>query len=137
MIQISKSEDYAVLLVSTIAKHFDIGLVPLSAIAKQHNLSVLFLRNIAQDLKKAGIITAVEGKTGGYRLVHDPKQILLGKILESVSKKPLFSCCQNTPDGKCHASKCSHGLSLRRMHNQFLEKLYDMPLSEALKQSTL
>lgn len=130
MIRFSRSEDYAVILVGELSEHFEKGLVSLSRIAKNKKLSLLFLRNIAHDLRKANIVTAVEGKNGGYKLTKNPNSIQLGEIIKAVAKRPLFSCCQNTKDGKCHTSTCSHGFSLQRLNNQFLEKIYTMKLSE-------
>lgn len=130
MIRFSRSEDYAVILVNELVSRFEQRLVSLSEVARKHNLSILFLRNIAQDLRRASIIEAMEGKNGGYKLVRHPSKIQLGNIIEAVVKRPLFSCCQDTRDGKCHANKCSHGFSLRRLSNEFLEKIYHLNLSQ-------
>ncbi len=130
MIRFSRSEDYAIILVNELANYFGERYVSLSDIAKKNNLSILFLRNIAQDLRRVHIIEAVEGKNGGYKLAKHPSKILLGKIIEAVAKKPLFSCCQNTRDGKCRAHACPHGFSLRRLNNEFIEKIYKLNLNQ-------
>lgn len=134
MMRFSRSEDYAVILVDELAKHYEKRLVSLSEIAKLHRLSLLFLRNVAKDLRKAHIIEAVEGKNGGYKLVKHPNKLALGQIIEAVAKRPLFTCCQDTTDGKCHTNKCSHGFSLQRLNNEVLEKIYNMRLSEVVGQ---
>lgn len=133
MIRFAKSEDYALILVQSLTKEYKKRLVPLSEIAKKYSLSLLFLRNIAASLKRAGFITAVEGKKGGYKLVKDPQSIQLGNIIEASSKKTFFSCCQKTKDGKCQAKTCPHGFSLRRLQNQFLKQIYAIKLSEVTK----
>ncbi len=123
MIRFSKREDDAVILIGELVKQFGKRVVSLSEVAKKHNISVLFLRNIAADLRKADLIEAVEGKNGGYKLKKAPDQMQLGEIISAVSKQSIFSCCQNTKDGKCSANACPHGFSLRRAHNTFLETL--------------
>lgn len=133
MIRFAKSEDYALILVQSLTNAYKKRLVPLSEIAKANHLSLLFLRNIAASLKKTGFITAIEGKNGGYKLTKDPQSIQLGNIIEASSKKTFFSCCQKTKDGKCQAKTCPHGFSLRRLQNQFLEKVYLIKLSEVTK----
>lgn len=125
MIRFSKREDNAIILVSELVKQFGKRLVSLSEVATKHNISVLFLRNIASDLRAAGLIEAVEGKNGGYKLKKAPNQMQLGEVISAVSKQPIFSCCQNTKDGKCRANTCPHGFSLRRAHNEFLENLVE------------
>ncbi|MBI4079302.1 MAG: Rrf2 family transcriptional regulator [Candidatus Levybacteria bacterium] len=133
MMHVSRSEDYALILVQSLTKAYKKRLIPLSEIAKKHNLSLLFLRNIAASLKRVGFITAIEGRKGGYKLLKDPKSIQLGNIIEASSKKTFLSCCQKTKDGKCQAKTCPHGFSLRRLQNQFLEQIYHIKLSEITK----
>ena len=130
MIQFSRREDYAVILINTLARNYNRRLTPLSEVARKYTLSILFLRNLANDLRKRGIVRAVEGKKGGYALTKDPKSIQLKEVLQALSKKKLFSCCQNTPDGKCRRNTCPHGFSLRRLNNEFLERIGKLRVSK-------
>lgn len=107
--------------------------VPLSYVAKTHYIPLLFLRNIANDLRSAGLIKALEGKKGGYTFAKDPKTITFGEVLEVLSCKPIFSCCQNTKDGHCHVNLCPHGFSPRRLANEFLKKIYTKSLAEVVE----
>lgn len=132
MITVSKREDYGIMLVTELVDNFDKRLIPLSQVAKKHKIPLFFLRNIAHDLRLAKIIDAVEGKNGGYKLAKDPKEIMFGQVLEILSKKPLFSCCQKTSDGKCHKSLCPHGFSPRRLANEFLEGVYKKTFKEVV-----
>lgn len=133
MIRFSKREDYGVVLISGLAKNFGKRLTPLSEIAKEHKIPLLFLRNIASDLRKAGLIKAVEGKNGGYTLVKNPQEIQLGEILEILTKKSLFSCCQDTKNNRCCADICPHGLSPRRLANEFFGVIYKKTLAEVVR----
>lgn len=132
MIRFSRKEDYGVLLISELVKNYNKRLVPLSIIAKKHKISLLFLRNVASDLRLAGLITAVEGKHGGYKVSKDPKTIYFGEIMQAFSKEPVFSCCQDTKDGKCKGS-CPHGFSLSRLNNIFLEKMARLTLDKLMR----
>lgn len=133
MIRFSKREDYAVIIISELAKNYNKRLVPLSEIAKRYKISVLFLRNLANELKNAGIITAVEGKSGGYLLQGDPSILKVGDVLQVFSKKPLLECC---PIGKLHkgackkVSSCETGYVWRRLNKEFLDKIYKLSLLE-------
>ncbi len=130
MIQVSKKEDYAIILLNELIDAVKSKPLPLSEVAQKHQLSILFLRKIALLLRNAGIIRAIEGKQGGYLLAKKPEDIQLGKVLESLSTKSLFSCCQDTKDGKCSVKTCPHGLSIRRVNNQLLEKIYTLSLKD-------
>lgn len=133
MIRFSKREDYGVVLMADLLKNFEKRLIPLSEIAQKHKIPLLFLRNIAADLRKTGLISAVEGKNGGYKLAKNPSNIQLGKIIQALSKKSIFSCCQETSDGRCKVVSCPHGFSLRRLNNEFLETVSRKSLKEIFK----
>ena len=49
--------------------------ISLAQIAKDENLSLAYLERLFALLKKAGIVLAEKGKSGGYLLSKDPKQI--------------------------------------------------------------
>lgn len=132
MIRFSKRGDYAVIIINELVKHFGKQLIPLSHIAKTHKLSPFFLRNVATDLRRAGLIDAIEGKNGGYKLNRPPKFIYAGEIIHAVSKHPIYSCCQKTKDGKCIAKSCPHGFSLRRLNNEFIEQVSGMTLDKLI-----
>lgn len=133
MIRFSKREDYGIVLMSKLCQSYGRKLTPLSEIAREYKISILFLRNIARDLRKVGLISAVEGKNGGYKLTKNPKDIQLGEIIQALSKKPIFSCCQETFDGRCKVAPCPHGFSLRRLNNEFLETVSRKSLKEIFK----
>lgn len=128
MIRFSKKENYGLIFINELVKNFDKKLTPLSEIAKKYKISPLFLRNIALDLRRAGLIQALEGKNGGYKLKKAPNEMTVGNIISALSNHPIFSCCQNTKNGKCQVNLCPHGFSLQRLNNEFLEKISKITL---------
>lgn len=137
MIRLSKREDYAIILVNELARNYNKRLVPLSEIANEYSISVLFLRNLAHDLKNAGIIKATEGKTGGYYLVKKPKSLKMGEILSIFSKNQLLDCCTTGKSDK-HARSCPRedncitGNVWRKLNKEFIDKIYNLSLMEFL-----
>jgi Rrf2 family protein len=144
MVRFSKKEDYAIILVTTLADKYNKGLVSLSEIAKSYNLSLLFLRNVANDLRHNGIIRAEEGKYGGYQLVKDPKTLKVGEILKSFSTEPLLACCQSFSDIKISEKKskiheaekcpqqgfCRAGYVWRKLNREFLDRISNLSVIE-------
>lgn len=136
MIHFSRKEDYAVVLVNKLVREYQKRVVPLSEIAKEYSISLLFLRNLANELKNAGIIAAKEGKKGGYFLNNDPHFIRIGEVLQIFSKKPLLECC---PTGEKHkgtcdkASFCSAGFIWRKINKEFLDKIYNLSLIDFIQ----
>jgi Rrf2 family transcriptional regulator, iron-sulfur cluster assembly transcription factor len=135
MIKFSKAEDYALILIHTLVQSYSSRLVPLSEVAKKYSLSILFLRNIAQTLRKAHIITATEGKSGGYSLVKDPQSITIGEVMTAVSPKPILECCSNHAKGDTcgKESFCKPGLAWRRINKSFLDTVYKVSISDFSK----
>jgi Rrf2 family transcriptional regulator, iron-sulfur cluster assembly transcription factor len=135
MIKFSRREDYAVVLVNSLAQAYNKKLVPLSDIAKEYNISLLFLRNLANELRNAGVIKAVEGKSGGYYLTKPPETLKMGEVLSVFSKNELLACCPTTEMGtqKRTCPKqgfCIAGNTWRQLNKEFLDKIYGLSLQE-------
>lgn len=123
MLSLSKREDYAILFVTSLAQQYGKKPVPLSAISRLSDISLPFLRQIALDLRHAGLLKAVEGKNGGYQLAKEPNKISLGDVIEAVDKKELISCCD--PRGN-HVCSC-HGEEeylWRKLNRHYVKNYY-------------
>lgn len=138
MIRLSRKEDYSMVLIHTLAKNYKKRLVPLSEIARKNKLSLLFFRNLANELKHAGIVGAVEGKNGGYFLQKDPQDLTIGEILATFSKPRLLACCP-TPDlkkknGICDKiTFCETGKVWRKIHDDVVKKVYTMSIIDFMQ----
>lgn len=132
MIRFTKSEDYAIALVDALSKSYGVSHLPLSKIANDYHLSLLFLRNIANQLKHAGVITAVEGKSGGYTLAKHPNEMSMHEILGLFINDSAFACCDlHKKSGICQrATSCRPLLILRRMNQEFVQKISKLSVTE-------
>lgn len=141
MIKFSRREDYAIILVNSLARNYNKRLVPLSEIAKEYSISLLFLRNLAVELRNAGIIKAVEGKSGGYYLTKAPSILKMGDILKIFAKNQLLACCPS--DSKHHTRVCPKeeycitGNIWRQLNKEFLDKVYNLTLTEFINYKSL
>lgn len=127
MLYFSKQEDYAIVLVTKLAKNYNKSLISLSEISKEYKISSLFLRNIANLLVRNGIIKAKEGKNGGYFLERDPKKLKVGKVLSAFEKRPMLECCSLSNKLKkttCEKEKvCEVSRVWKKMNAEFLDKI--------------
>src|SRR6266700_3079358 len=98
MIRFSRREDYAIILVNKLAREYNKRLVPLSEIATEYEISLFFLRNLANTLRIAGLIQATEGKTGGYFLKKAPEKIKMREILSIFSNEQTLTCCSDNDE---------------------------------------
>ena len=137
MIRLSRREDYAVILVSALIDAYGKRLVPLSEVAKEYELSVLFLRNVAGELRDTEVIKAVEGKKGGYSLTKDPNDLTMGDVLRTFAKEDVLTCCslEGAADHKrvCpQKDRCVAGNVWRKLNKELMDKVYNLSLKEFL-----
>lgn len=117
MFRLSTRADYGLILLSSVAKAMEDksgSYISISTIAQKNKISPKFLSQIAQDLKKAGIITAREGVAGGYTLAKAPSQIKLMDVLKVLDGELV--------EGKCfeddHECVCGAGEMWKEMKAQ-------------------
>ena len=77
---------YAIQAMIDIAVHCTGSNAPISLreVAKNQNIPLPFLEQIAIKLRRAGLIKSSRGPTGGYVLVKDKKQISLADVIQAV-----------------------------------------------------
>ncbi len=92
-----KQEDFAILLMSELAKNYGRKSLSLSHVAEAHGVSVLFLKKIARFLRLSGLVISKEGVTGGYVLAREPRSITVWDILLAVSGKPATAQLSQNP----------------------------------------
>jgi len=113
MFRLSQRADYGLILLSSFAAHAakasrakkamedkSSKFISISVIANKYKLSPKFLSQIAQDLKKAGILKAKEGTGGGYSLAKKPQEIKLIDILKILEGEFFEGKCFRDED-KC------------------------------------
>ncbi|MFC7370779.1 RrF2 family transcriptional regulator [Fictibacillus iocasae] len=64
------------------------GIAPSSALAEKLGAKSAFLRKVLSNLVKAGILSAKEGRDGGYFLAKNPDEIALVEVYEAMRTDP-------------------------------------------------
>ena len=78
-----------------------IGL-PANALAEFHALAPAYMAKHMQALARAGVVEAVRGPRGGYRLARPADEISLLDIVEAIeSDEPAFRCSEIRQQGPC------------------------------------
>ena len=78
---ISTRGRYALRVMIDLAEHIDEGYIPLQTIAKRQGISEKYLESILAVLSKAGLLDAVRGRGGGYRLSKPAKEYTAFEVL--------------------------------------------------------
>ncbi len=91
--QISTKAKYSVRAVLDIAEHSNGAPVPLAAISKREGISLLFLEQLFQALRKGNVVKSARGAHGGYVLARDPSEVTIGEIIRLVEPPLYTSSC--------------------------------------------
>ena len=84
---------YGLKAILVLANRFGEGSLSVSLIAKKEGISVPYLEQILNNLKKKGLVKSVRGPQGGYVLAQKPSEVSLEKLFYLLLD-------QNTFDGK-------------------------------------
>ena len=79
---ISTKGRYALRVMLDLAGHRESGYIPLAEIAARQKISEKYLESILSVLSKAGMLDALRGKGGGYRLKRKPEEYRVSEILK-------------------------------------------------------
>jgi Rrf2 family protein len=71
------------------------GALPASRLAEYHGVPAPYLAKHLQALSRAGILEAVPGPRGGYRLARPPTEITVLDVVEAIDgTEPAFVCTE-------------------------------------------
>ena len=107
---ISTRGRYALRVIVDLAEQFSNGYVRLKEISERQGISIKYLESIMSLLSKNGLVDAVHGKGGGYKLTRDPSEYKVGDFLRLTegSLAPV-SCLE------CGGVSCSRKHSCRTL----------------------
>ena len=83
--------------------------VSLAAISKRQDISLPYLEQLFVKLRRAGLVEAVRGPGGGYRLAKSPDQIRISEVMQAVEETV---DAMHTGAGASGAISGSHAQSL-------------------------
>ena len=86
--------------------------VPLKEIAEEEGISQKYLEANMATLSKAGMVDAIHGKGGGYRLNRTAKEYTVGSILKLTEGSLAPVSCTSQGAAACSRSSCCHALPM-------------------------
>ncbi|HLH05826.1 MAG TPA: Rrf2 family transcriptional regulator [Terriglobales bacterium] len=85
------------------------AVLPARALAEFHGVSESYLLKHLQALAASGILDAVPGPKGGYRLAHASQEITVLKVVEAIEgTEPAFRCTEIRQRGPCSGKSSSY-----------------------------
>jgi Rrf2 family protein len=102
--KMTKRGEYAMrtLIRLGVALRMGTPIVSVSRLAESEHIPAKFLENILADLKAAGYVEGIRGKSGGARLVCDPETTKVGELIRFMDGKLApIGCASETAYEPC------------------------------------
>ncbi|NTV92725.1 MAG: Rrf2 family transcriptional regulator [Chlorobiaceae bacterium] len=132
MLHVSRKFEYGLHAVSYLATRGAGRVVTVKEMAEDIGFAQEFLSKAMQSLKKAGIITSVQGVKGGYTLAKPISEITVADIGEAIEGKPHLTRCAS--ELSCEiASSCTHKGYMNLLQNRIQEFMSATTLESLLE----
>jgi Rrf2 family protein len=124
---LSKKTQYAMLALTRLAKEYGNGAILISEIAKSENIPQRFLENILQEMKKLGIVGSRLGKSGGYYLLRDPREIKLVTVVRHFEGTiAMMYCISEKAYQPCEFCRDEESCEIRKVFKKIRDNTYDI-----------
>ncbi|OGT37757.1 MAG: SUF system Fe-S cluster assembly regulator [Gammaproteobacteria bacterium RIFCSPHIGHO2_12_FULL_37_14] len=139
MLRISKLADYAMLVMTNMAKRPE-AVLSASLLAEALHLTVPTVSKVLKMLSEADLVASVRGPEGGYHLARPAQQVTVADVVMAIEGKlSMTECCQM--QGLCNIeSMCTmkeNWLKINKIIYSMLSQLTIMDMSEPLLLSRL
>jgi len=109
-----------------LAREYGKGPMLISELAKSERLPQRFLENILLELKKTGILGSKLGKSGGYFLLRNPKDVNLAEIVRQFEGPiALLSCVSEKAYQSCEFCKDEIACNIRRVYKEIRDLTFE------------
>ncbi|MBI5189419.1 MAG: Rrf2 family transcriptional regulator [Nitrospirae bacterium] len=136
--QLSTKGRYAVRAMFDLAFYSQGEPVPLSRISEREEISLHYLEQLFNKLRKGGVVESVRGPSGGFKLARKPSEISVEEII-SIVEGPIVpvSCLEHKDkDRVCHrAEKCVTFILWKRLGKNITEFLSSVTLQDLVDEA--
>jgi Rrf2 family protein len=108
---------YAVRVVVELAERDQSSPTPVKDLAKAQDLSAKYVKQLMNQLQRAGIVKGYPGIHGGYTLARDARDITLFNIYEALDISLVLVPCVASPPNCKRIAKCSATGVWKRLHD--------------------
>lgn len=131
MLNLSRKSDYGFYLLALLAEE-DGGALSLRQVAEANELSFQYLQEVAQELRRAGLLKAARGARGGYRLARPAGEISALEVVAALEGAFFAETCMATNGGyDCvRADRCLSSRGLTSLKEKVLGLLATTSLAD-------
>ncbi len=127
---------YAVIAMLDLALHDVAGPVNLSDIAKRQDISLTYLEQLFNKLRKRGLVESIRGPGGGYRLAMDAHEITIAKVIYSVDETVDVTRCGGKQNCQGNVRCLAHDLWMG-LNRHVSDYLNGITLGEMIQQNNV
>ena len=112
--------------------------VPLSRISEREEISLHYLEQLFNKLRKGGVVESVRGPSGGFRLAKKPADITVEEIIRIVEGEIIpVNCTESGQKNKmCHrADKCITFVLWKRLGKTIRDYLSSITLQDLVDEA--
>ena len=96
---------YAVMAMADLARQGGEAAVPLSQISERQRITVAYLEQLFQQLRRAGLVESARGRAGGYRLGRPAREITVAEVMAAVDEGVRMTRCMGLESETCMAGE--------------------------------
>lgn len=133
MLRLSTKSQYGVRAMFEIASGYNTGPVTIKEISEKQSVSVAYLEQILNTLRKAGIIKSVKGPGGGYVLNSAPDNVSIGAILRELDGPVAITSCLDPKEGCMRIDGCVTHLLWKSLGEKIEAFLDNMTLHDLIE----
>ena len=122
---VSTKGRYALRVMVCFAQKAPGELVPLKEIAEKEGISQKYLETIMTTLSKGGIVDAVHGKGGGYRLNRAPSEYTVGSILKLTEGSLAAVSCTTQGPAACSRATCCQTKPMWEKLDKMIDEFFE------------
>ncbi len=101
MIRLSKMADYAIVLLTYVAKSEDDGLCTARSLSERSGLPLPTVSKVLKNMARAELVVAHRGKKGGYSLARPAAQISVAEMITAVDGPIALTECGSHAPSLC------------------------------------
>jgi Rrf2 family protein len=137
MLRLSTKGQYGVRAMFELAKNFDKGPMTIKEIAERQDVSVAYLEQLLNRLRKASLIKSRKGPGGGYMISKKPEEISVGMILNSLEGPVAITRCLGPSAKRCkRVDSCVTRLLWKSLGEKIEEFLNTINLKDLINEET-
>lgn len=137
MLRLSTKGQYGVRAMYEIARGYPENPVTIREISERQDVSVAYLEQILNKLRRAGLIRSVKGPGGGYLLSMEPGNLSIASILKELEGPVAITSCLDPEEGCSRVEGCVTHLLWKSLGAKIEAFLETITLKDLIEKESL